>query len=246
MDTILQGLHDLDGVQGTFLFNASGQILRFRAHSIYDQNILEQASRIAVKAIDSLQLQHSEWDQITAQFSEGKLLIRNIGEVRLAVIADASLNPSFANVAIRVAVTKLKQVIQAGGLQQGAVTAAAPPVGGGPASESSRVSSSVASGLTRSGLTWSGISSSGAAAPGMSSAVSVTDENTSDFLTRCSKALAKSVGPMAKVFVKEAVRKIAPISPFASNQIPQLVAELETKITDPEDKAAFRKALGVG
>jgi hypothetical protein len=47
---------------------------------------------------------------------------------------------------------------------------------------------------------------------------------------------------MAKVFVKEAVRKIATGQPFSKSMLPALIAELEKGIEDRGDAAEFRKA----
>jgi hypothetical protein len=47
---------------------------------------------------------------------------------------------------------------------------------------------------------------------------------------------------MAKVFVKEAARKITMGQPFTKAMLPALVAELERNIEDRADAAEFRKA----
>jgi hypothetical protein len=41
--------------------------------------LLNEVSRSVVKAIDSLILHHPDWEETTAHFAEGKLLIRNLG-----------------------------------------------------------------------------------------------------------------------------------------------------------------------
>jgi hypothetical protein len=90
-----------------------------------------------------------------------------------------------------------------------------------------------------SGLSWSGL---GTSSQMSASGVSVADAASSTALSACTKCLAKAVGPMAKVFVKEAVRKIAPNQPFAKSMLPALIAELEKGIEDSADAKEFRKA----
>jgi hypothetical protein len=75
------------------------------------------------------------------------------------------------------------------------------------------------------------------------SGVSVADAASSAALSACTKCLAKAVGPMAKVFVKEAVRKVAPGQPFAKAMLPDLMVELEKNIEDRDDAREFRKAV---
>jgi predicted regulator of Ras-like GTPase activity (Roadblock/LC7/MglB family) len=227
MENIIGGLAELEGVRGTFLFGSNGQVVRRKAHPMYDQALLNEAARFTSKAIDSLQLHHSDWDAITIHYSEGKLILRNLGPITLALICDASINLSFANVAINVAVKKLKQAIDAGALDQ-----SAPPAAMGQAglSDASPVDS---------GLSFSGVGTSGVGPP------VITDQATTAFLSRCTKALAKSVGPMAKVFVKEAIRTLARDGKFMREQIPQLIKMLEDKIEIQEDRAQFRQDVGV-
>src|SRR5882672_6808644 len=131
LERILQGLHDVEGVQATLVFDSQGNILAAQAHSVYDGELLQQVSRSIVSAIDSVALVQEDWELVTASFTEGKVLIRNVRTTgkqprnyTLAVVADSRLNPSFANVAIRVAASKLKTEIDAVAVS----SAMAPPV----------------------------------------------------------------------------------------------------------------------
>ena len=55
--------------------------------------------------------------------------------------------------------------------------------------------------------------------------IAVADGPSSTYLSACTKALAASVGPMAKVFVKEAVRRVCGERPFSRADGPALVAQ---------------------
>jgi hypothetical protein len=99
--------------------------------------------------------------------------------------------------------------------------------------------------LGRAALSWSG-SDTGVRSivgPGTgNSEVSVTDPSGHAFLSSCARVLAVSVGPMAKVFVKEAVREVCGDRPFAPPDAPALIAHLARLIEDPDDRANFVRA----
>jgi hypothetical protein len=268
MEAILQTLRDLEGVNGAVVADNRGQILAFKAHTVYDSGLLQQVSRAIVTAIDSVRLLHEDWDSITAQFSEGRLLIRNVApasrgkhpELTLSVIADTRLNVSFAGVAIRVAVSKLKNLLEAGltapalppPLARSApsgsdpnATAGSPPASW-PQTPAASVTSMSASAAFRAsmpdvnnGLSWSGF---GPTAVASASGIAAIDAASAAVLSSTTKALAKSVGPMAKRYVKEAVLKLWPDRPFSRELTAMLVSELEKYLEDPADAARFRQA----
>lgn len=263
MEAILKGLRDLEGVNGTFLADSTGLLCAYSAESIYDSSLLTQVSKAIANAIDSVKLLQDDWETITAQFTEGRLLIRSVPATSrkggpsyiLALIADARLNPSFATVAIRVAIGKVKAALEANGgvLPASAVGSAAiaAPVQVLSASSPTHLGVSNAATLSSShatvnapevaasGLSWSGLGGSSTTSV---SGVAVADAASSAALTACTKCLAKAVGPMAKVFVKDAVRQISAGQPFSRAMLPALVAELEKNIEDRDDAAAFHKA----
>src|SRR4051794_34560326 len=114
LETILQGLRDVEGVQGAMIVDPTAVVVAHRAHTIYDVAILQQVARSVVNAVDSVQLIQDDWDMLTAHFGDGKLLLRSLraGGMKprryvLAVIADATLNVAFLGVALRVAASKL-------------------------------------------------------------------------------------------------------------------------------------------
>jgi len=243
MEAILQTLMDLGGVTAAMVFDSTGQLLGHRGHSIYDRALCEQVSGALVRAIDAVQLQQEDWETIAAQFQDGKLILRRVGATGgrtqvLAVVADGNLNPSFATVAIRVAAGKLKKLLEGGGVSSPGLAAASSSQlgGGGPASQSQPLSDSRPV-LANSGLSWSKTSSVGL------SRVQVADPAAGAFLSRCAKALAQAVGPIAKVYVEEAVRRVAPEAPFAMSMAAPLVEDLAGQIEDPVDRKQFKAAV---
>jgi hypothetical protein len=263
MDAILQTLHELEGVNGTIVADNRGQVLAYKAHAVYDATLLQQASRAIVTAIDSIKLLHPEWESISAQFGEGRLLIRSVApasrnrpaELTLSLIADMRLNISFAGVALRVAVAKLASLLDTGLTAPALPLAPNPPVAAAPAPVSppaswpnAPVASPAASNLHTSrqssadgsgnGLSWSGF---GASSGISGSGITALDAASSAVLAGCTKALARSVGPMAKRYVKQAVVKVCGDRPFTKDQMGPLISELEKYLENPADVAQFRQ-----
>ncbi len=264
MDAILQGIKNLDGVLGALAIGPSGQVVGYQVNSVYDVTMVEQVAAAVATTLDSLVLAQDDWDSVTASFADGRLLLRNLavngapppsGLRALVVIAESRINLSFAGVAIRVAVGKLRNLQPGagggGGVPQNLV-ASSPTLSNPTFGSSSNMGvipihsqshphsqPQMQSDLSNTGLSWSGASGSSMAASG----VSVTDAASAAYLTTCTKALARSLGPMAKAFVKDAIRKLWPGRAFSLDLGPQLVAELERHIEDPTDRVQFRKAV---
>jgi predicted regulator of Ras-like GTPase activity (Roadblock/LC7/MglB family) len=254
LESILQGLREVEGVQGAMVVDPGASVVAHRAHGIYDLPVLQQVARSVVNSIDSVQLIQDDWDMLTAHFGDGKLLLRSLrtggGKPRryiLAVIADATLNSAFLGVALRVAASKLLVELESTSTASGSqvtpvpVASASHVSGRIPVVEQSRPE------VARSGISWSGVSSgtgsgssSGSGVGG--SDIAVADSASSTYLSACTKALAASVGPMAKVFVKEAVRRVCGERPFSRADGPALVAQLAAGIDDSDDRASFQRA----
>lgn len=263
MDAILQGIKNLDGVLGAVAIGPSGQVVGYKVNTVYDLAMVEQIAAAVATTLDSLVLAQEDWDSVTATFADGRLLLRNLmvggalppsGLRALVVIAESRINLSFAGVAIRVAVGKLKsgQAVVPQGVPAH-LSASSPAFSSQTAGSSSSIgiipmgTTSHAhspphsqSDLGATGLSWSGVSGASSMA---ASGVSVTDPASAAYLTTCTKALARSLGPMAKAFVKDAIRKLWPGRAFSLDLGPELAAELERHIEDPTDRVQFRKAV---
>lgn len=250
LEPILQTIRDVEGVQGAMVVDRASAIIAQRAHAIYDIHVLQQVARAVTTVVDSVQLVQDDWDVLTSHYADGKLLLRNlrIGGAKprryvLTVIADTRLNVAFLGVALRVAAGKLVTELEAGPPLTSPAAASTHSFPGNPAPATDPLSES-----SRSGLSWSGVGSGSsmvgsASQSGMGrSDVGVADASASAFLTACTKALAASVGPMAKVFVKDAVRKLCGDRPFSRADAPALIAHLSAGLEDADDRAAFQRA----
>ena len=252
LEPILQSLRDVDGVQGALIVDPTAAVVAHRAHTIYDLSVLQQVAHSVVSAVDSVQLIQDDWEMLTAHFGEGKLLLRSLRTAGsrprryiLTVIADATLNAAFLGVALRVAATKLLTELEAAP-QAPASAVVSGSLASGSTGRVAMADSSRAE-LAKTGLSWSGSGSGTGSGSGVgssvgSSDVGVMDPASSTFLSACTKALAASVGPMAKVFVKEAVRKVCGERPFSRSDGPALLAHLAAGIEDSDDRAMFQRA----
>ncbi len=247
MEAILRGILDVGGVSATLVADGSGRLACHVGRAIYDREVCEQLSALLVKTVDTVQIEQPDWDSIAAQYVDGKVLVRNLGEIAgqtyiLAVVGEQTLSASFATVAIRVATIKLKKALAGGAssvssvVETGISAAAAPGVGAhAPAASSTTLAESKE--LSSSGLSWSKPSSSLSG-----SDVAVADSASSDFLSRCIRELARHVGPISKVYVLEAIRRIAPDAPFAMTMRNKLVQELAARVRE-KGRARFLKAM---
>jgi hypothetical protein len=229
------------------VLDGSGQLVAHRGQSVYDRSVCEQVGSTVTKAIESIQLQQDDWETITAQFADGRILVRRVTvradgpKLVLAVVADTTLNPSFATVALRVAANKVRSMLEGGASQ--------PPAAAG-ASSSVLSPADSRPVLANTGLSWSkssgagsqlGSQAGGSSTAGLSG-VAVADPASAAFLSRCAKELARHVGPISKVYVQEAARRVSPDAPFALTASRQLIDDLSSQIEDPKDRAHFRKA----
>jgi predicted regulator of Ras-like GTPase activity (Roadblock/LC7/MglB family) len=243
MEVILQSLMDLGGVTAALVFDSGGQLLGHRGHAVYDQALCAQVSAALAKALDAVQLQQEDWETVTAQYADGKIVLRKVVAAQqtnvLAVVADGTLNASFATVALRVAAGKLKRLLEGGPGSSSVVGPSGSSVSGsrpGPGQSQTSPGDSRPN-LANSGLSWSKISNVGL------SRVSVADPASGAYLVRCAKELAQYVGPISKVYVEEGVRRVAPDAPFSTAQAKALVEDLAAQIEDADDRAKFLKAL---
>ncbi len=91
-------------------------------------------------------------------------------------------------------------------------------------------------------MAWARSPAAGSSTAALSGVVAA-DPASAAFLARCAKALARSVGPIAKVLVQEAARRVSPDAPFALAHARQLVDDLAGQVEEPKERAEFRKAV---
>lgn len=250
METILQGLMELSGVRAAMVLDGAGQLVAQVGQAIYDRALCEQVGGFLTKAVESIQLQQEDWETAAAQYADGKILVRRVSSRPdgprhvVAIVADGTLNASFATVALRVAANKIKAAVQGGSSQTGSgplPPSGSPPPGSlPPPSGSSPPGSDSRPVLANTGISWS---KTGSTSSSLGSNIQVADPASSAFLMRCAAELARHVGPMSKVYVQEAVRRVCPDTPFSLAFSRPLVDDLSGQVEDAKDRTAFRKAV---
>jgi predicted regulator of Ras-like GTPase activity (Roadblock/LC7/MglB family) len=252
LEPILLSLREVKGVQGAMIVDETASVIAHHAHSIYDLAVLQQVARSIINSTDSAQLIYDDWEVIAAHFDDGKLLLRGLKtsgpkprRYFLAVIADGTLNLAFLGVALRVAASKLVSVLDTISAPGAPAAPAAPTASGSRAGVATP--SHGTSRIPRVDLpppeprsrrfTWPG---SHVEVDGFG--VDVADAASSAFLSGCTTALATNVGPIAKVFVRDAVRKICVDRPFSRADGPALLAHLAAEIDDVAERATFQRA----
>jgi predicted regulator of Ras-like GTPase activity (Roadblock/LC7/MglB family) len=240
LEPILLNLREVNGVQGAIVLDETAVVVAHHAHSIYDLAMLQQIAHSIINSTDAAQLIHEEWEVITAHFDDGKLLLRQLKtsgaksrRYILAVIADATLNLAFLGVALRVAASKLAAALEP--------TSAPVAIGSSAAAPSYSTSRIPRVNLPRPELV-ARISWPGSQVGIDGFGVEVADAASSTFLTGCTTALAANTGPIAKVFVRDAVRKICIGRPFSRADGPTLLAYLAATIEDVAERATFQRA----
>jgi hypothetical protein len=258
MQTILQAILDVTGVGAVLVFDGAGRLVCHSSHAIYDQTLCEQLSNFLLKVVDTVQLEQEDWESVSARYDDGRLLLRNLGATGsgthvLAVVADATLNHSFATVAIRVAANKLKRVL-GGGAASSVLAAASSSLASSSLASSSLASSSpVASSLPASSIPADSraalAGSSSLSRPQTSSVglahIAVADSASSTFLFRSAKEIARYLGPKAEACVEEAVHRVSPDAPFSLGLGAKLLDDLAGQIDDGDDRKRFRQTLAL-
>jgi len=248
MDAIVQGIQELAGVRATLVFDMAGQLLCYRSDAGRDLSYLSRVSHTLVRVVESVGALHQDWNSVTAQFTGGQLLLRRLDAADnsrfavLAIVTDTKLNGSLNDSVLGVAVGRLRAALEAhvAALRddqraQGAGSSAAVR----PAEALGAVVAQPPIEPAGSKLNWTGFSPTNMGA----SSVAIADEASGLFLSRCTKALALCVGPMAKVFVKEVVRRLCPTQPFSMAESAALLDQIEVHIEDSEERAEFRKKV---
>lgn len=246
MNIALQSVLEVAGVSAAMVFDSTGRLLCHRGSAIFDRGRCEHLGGIVALAIDAVRLQQEDWDSISAQYAGGKLLLRKLvagsGAIHtLAVATNTNLNASFAMAAIQVALNELKKALDEGAAsQQGSnrLASTSSPAAPLPADaiSSPNDSRSIPSG---SGAGWFSKSSSSIGLSG----IAVAAPSSGAFLARAAKELARHVGPKAKLYVEEAVRRVSPDAPFSLAVAHRLIDDLAGRIADADDRAQFCKAV---
>ncbi|MBU0552751.1 roadblock/LC7 domain-containing protein [Myxococcota bacterium] len=243
---ILKSLYEVEGVRSAALIRLNGELLGHQSHAIYDNDVIINASKFLVQALESFELQNENWEEFNAEFEDGWVIVRKFKEAFLVIITEDSIKLNFVSVAIRIAAKKIINALESG-YDGASMAQSAPSISHNTLSQPQTIQHSQpeptvsmsASALSSSGLNWSGLGSSQIG----QSMISVSNQESSTFLTKCTDQLKKSMGPIARVIVKKAVRRISRGEPFSQKHFDLLINDLTQEIPNKAAQDEFRRIM---
>ncbi len=245
IEMIMDSLYEVKGVRAAAIVDNNGSIMFYKSHNIYDSEVFTHAGKAIIKTIESFELQSEEWSEFQALFEDGRLIVKRFDQMLLVTLVEVDTQLNFINVAIRVASKKIERLIKKHGIQvlnqqiQNGKNLSQTPENPAIYSTTSPVISPTATTeLSSSGLAWSGIGVSG-----INSQVQVLTQHDSEILSECSKKLGRYVGPMARILVKKAVKRVSKGSTFSRKHLPMLIEELALEISNPQMRITFKNSL---
>jgi len=236
MKDVLEMFDKIPHVRGSFVFDAERRLLCGNGGPLYPDEVLGQAARQIAEAMDFfMQTQAQDatpgWENVVVSFSEGVLLLKSLAKgAVLAVCAQEQVNHQMLRIGANVAAQRLK--IPSGPPPAATPPPAAPPPPAPvvaapppPAPAPPPVAPQLANRTPAR-----------AAAP--------MDTATQEIADKLTRALAFSLGPVAKVLVKRAVQGLAPDGRLRAEQWDELLRQLEREIDSPSGLAEFRRRIG--
>ena len=236
MKDVLEMFDKIPHVRGSFVFDAERRLLCGNGGPLYPDEVLGQAARHIAEAMDFfMQTQAQDatpgWENVVVSFSEGVLLLKSLAKgAVLAVCAQEQVNHQMLRIGANVAAQRLK--IPSGPPPAATPPPAAPPPPAPvvaapppPAPAPPPVAPQLANRTPAR-----------AAAP--------MDTATQEIADKLTRALAFSLGPVAKVLVKRAVQGLAPDGRLRAEQWDELLRQLEREIDSPSGLAEFRRRIG--
>lgn len=230
MSGILAGINAIPGVIGSIIFDSSDQCLEHELPPPYEPVLIAGVLAEVHNAASMLgALDGSPWQAFAFRFESGYLLVRCIDDVTLLVLAEPSINLAMLNVGFTVATLKIVQ--RAAPAAAAATSAASSQSGRVAASKQPRLSVS-ASGQQRLSPSPQVFSDSG----GVASADAVPRAQMDSLL----QALARHVGPMAKIMIKEDLAKMgAAVSTLGLSQYDDFIRLLAMRVTEGSERKEF-------
>lgn len=236
MKDVLEMFDKIPHVRGSFVFDAERRLLCGNGGPLYPDEVLGQAARHIAEAMDFfMQTQAQDatpgWENVVVSFSEGVLLLKSLAKgAVLAVCAQEQVNHQMLRIGANVAAQRLK-------IPSGPPPAATPPPAAPPPPAPvvaappppAPAPPPVAPPLANR-------TPARAAAP--------MDTATQEIADKLTRALAFSLGPVAKVLVKRSVQGLAPDGRLRAEQWDELLRQLEREIDSPSGLAEFRRRIG--
>ena len=241
MKDVLEMFDKIPHVRGSFVFDSERRLLCGNGGPLYPNDVLERAARHITEAMDfflqtQAQDQSAGWENVVVSFSEGVLLLKSLAKgAVLAVCAEQQVNHQMLRIGANVAAQRLKipATPPAPAPAPAPVPVAPPPAPPAPVYVPPPAPPPPAPApppiATRAPVR---------AAP------APMDAATQEIADKLTRALAFSLGPVAKILVKRAVQGLAPDGRLRAEQWDELLRQLEKEIDSPSGLAEFRRRIG--
>ncbi len=220
MEALLQGINEIKGVIGGFIYGENQDILESKMPSLYEKELIAQAISYIEKAKDSFRVcsEEASIDQMVLFFEEGGVIVKNNHSLHVCVLFEKDTVLPMLQVALNVAVLKLEKVGRT-------------PVGAGlRQSHGVSVSRSVSPSLFNigGGSTIYGSLDPPPDALGLPKLRAITRE------------LARCIGPVAKPVVRRFLHQmgLSPIT-LGYSHLPDFLKFVGSEISNPDVRSQF-------
>lgn len=240
MKDVLEMFDKIPHVRGSFVFDAERRLLCGNGGPLYPNDVLERAARHIAEAMDFfMQTQASDpnpgWENVVVAFSEGVLLLKSLAKgAVLAVCAEQQVNHQMLRIGANVAAQRLK--LPTSPPAPAPAPAAPPPAPPPPPPPAPVYAPPPPPPPAPAPPPIATRTPARAPAP--------MDAATQEIADKLTRALAFSLGPVAKILVKRAVQGLAPDGRLRAEQWDELLRQLEKEIDSPSGLAEFRRRIG--
>ena len=225
MEHVLDEFKSVQGVTGAYVYNARGLVLANNLPGIFKEAKLLNIGKVLAKLYSAGGLTFPDITDVFLSYEESIVMVREIADKSyLIILCEPSLNVNLVTLTMNLVKEDLKEAIRnappASGPQAAPAAAAKPAAPPQPviAEEPPKAKRTTAKELMENGpLT--------ASLQGMQA------------------ALAKVMGPMAKIIFVESVEKWQSICLPSFNNLPKLMEVLALEIMDPEKVAHYKELV---
>jgi hypothetical protein len=222
MDNLFQTLTGIQGVMGAALCNQQGECVAYQMPAPFEPILIQQIAGEVQSVLQMVRyLDDSKVTSFSAKLEEGYLFVRVFGDYIVLVIADNQINTSMLGVAYNVVGLKLAQ---SGPPPRTVAQGSAP---GRPSAQHTAHTESSAEGF-------GAMTTSNPGGPIPPDAVGPVVVN------ELLRALARQVGPIARVMLKQETGKLG-TSPtrLGASQLGTLLEALGARIPEPQKRSQF-------
>ena len=111
IDIILEDILEVEGVTGAMATDGGGKVLAARMLSVYDYGTLNQMSNKLAKTLANVQSYGIRFEEVIYNFSETRLIVRNLRRGFLIIMSLQSISVPLLNVATNAAKKRITRIL---------------------------------------------------------------------------------------------------------------------------------------